>query len=130
LAEPITDPAVAAAFDAFPEPERKALLTLRTRILDEAAAMGAGPVGEKLSWGEPAYRARHGATLRLGLPKAGGFALYVTCTSNLLEEFRAVAGEAFRYEGRRAVLFDDPDDAEAEALSLIIRAAHGYQRRG
>ncbi len=91
--------------------------------------MGAGPVAEKLSWGEPAYRARHGATLRLGLPKSGGFALYVTCTTSLLDDFRAAVGEAFRYEGTRAVLFNDPDEAEAEALSLLIRAALTYHRK-
>ncbi|MEJ2016765.1 MAG: DUF1801 domain-containing protein [Maritimibacter sp.] len=129
MADRIADPAVQAAFDAFPDPQRKALLTLRARIFDEAAAMGAGPVVEKLSWGEPAYRARHGATLRLGLPKSGGFALYVTCTTSLMDDFRAAVGETFRYEGNRAVLFDAPAQAEGEALGLLIRAAHRYHLR-
>lgn len=130
MAEPITDPGVQAAFDAFPEPERAALLHLRARILDEAVALGTGPVAEKLSWGDPAYRARHGATLRLGVPKAGGFALYVTCTTSLLDDFHAVAGDAFRYEGTRAVLFDTPEEINAGALSLLIRAALTYRQRG
>jgi hypothetical protein len=127
VAEPVSDPAVEAAFAAFPEPERAALLRLRARILDEAAMLEAGPVEEKLSWGEPAYRARHGATLRLGVPKSGGFALYATCTSNLIPTFREAVGDAFRYEGSRAVLFDAPEEAEAEALDLLIRAALTYR---
>lgn len=127
------DPKVRAVFDAAPPPARAGMLALRQLILDTAAGLPqVGPVDEALRWNEPAYLTpvtRSGSTIRLGSPKAGGFALYCNCQTTLIRDFREVMGDAFRYEGNRAVLFQSPDEIGAENLSLLIARALTWRRR-
>jgi len=61
------DAAVKQAFGNFPEAKRKRLLQLRGLIFDVAAGTAdIGKLEETLKWGEPAYIADKGTTLRLG----------------------------------------------------------------
>jgi Domain of unknown function (DU1801) len=115
-------PDVRAAFDAFPEPARAGLLILRDLIFQVAQDL---PVEESLKWGQPAYRTPKGSTLRLGVPKTGGFALYAHCATNIIETFRATAGSDFRFEGNRAVLFTDMTDIK-DSLRLMMTHALTY----
>ncbi len=89
-------------------------------------------VEEALRWGQPAYLTpdtKSGSTIRLGAPKAGGFALYVHCQTTLIAEFCELAGDAFRYEGNRGVLFRDAADIRPDLLSALIRKALSYHQR-
>ena len=119
--------AVRAVFDTFAPPARAGLLRLRALILAQAAALPmVGPIEETLRWGQPAYlttQTKSGSTLRLGVPKAGGFALYVHCQTSLIADFRMVAAGAFRFEGQRAVLFDHADEVQPDLLALLVRRA-------
>lgn len=67
----IEDVNVAAVYAGFPEAERAGLLALRARILAIVAAEGIA-LEEALRWGQPAYLAPKGSTIRLGVPKTGG----------------------------------------------------------
>lgn len=121
------DPAVRRAFDAASPPARAGMLALRALIFEVAAGLPeVGQVEEALRWGEPAYltpASRSGSTIRLGAPRAGGFALYCNCRTRLIADFRELAGPAARYEGNRAVLFGDVAEiAPALIGSLIARA--------
>ena len=124
---------VRAAFDAFAPQARTGLLQLRDLILAQAADMPqVGPITEALRWGQPAYltsQTKAGSTLRLGVPKSGGFALFVHCQTSLIADFRAVAGDRFRYEGQRAVLFARAGDLQPDLLALLIRRALGWHWR-
>ena len=130
LPDDMTAPDVRDAFAAFAPGVRAGLLNLRRLILEVAAETeGAQPVEETTRWGQPAYIAPRGMTLRLGMPKSGGFALFVTCTTSLIEEFRAVAGASFRFEGTRAVLFDEGEEINEAALAVLIARALTYHRK-
>lgn len=121
---------VRAAFESFPEAARDGLLHLRGLIGRIAAgSAGATPLEETLRWGEPAYIAPEGSTIRLGVPKSGGFALFVTCSTSLIEDFRPMAPPGMRFEGTRAVLFRSEDEIDEAALSVLIRAALTYKSR-
>ena len=124
---------VRAVFDAFAPQARTGLLQLRDLILAQAADMPqVGPITEALRWGQPAYltsQTKAGSTLRLGVPKSGGFALFVHCQTSLIADFRAVAGDRFRYEGQRAVLFARAGDLQPDLLALLIRRALGWHWR-
>ena len=124
---------VRAAFDAFAPLARAGLLQLRDLILAQAADLPqVGPISEALRWGQPAYltsQTKAGSTLRLGVPKSGGFALFVHCQTSLIADFRAVAGDRFRYEGQRAVLFARAGDLQPDLLALLIRRALGWHWR-
>ncbi len=126
LPKDMTAPEICAAFRGFPDAVRPGLIALRRLILDTADEIGA-PIEEALRWGQPAYLTPKGSTLRLGLPKTGGYALFVICTTRLIEDFRAVTGAAFRFEANRAVLFRPGDSVDEVALSLLIRAALTYK---
>ena len=96
---------------------------LRDRVLSVAEDLDL-PVREELRWGEPAYLAPKGSTLRIAAPKSGGFAIYAHCATSLISDFASVA--PCRTEKNRAVLFDTIDEAKAAPLDLLITAALTY----
>ncbi|QPH55894.1 DUF1801 domain-containing protein [Pontivivens ytuae] len=124
---PFESPNLEAAFASFPESERDALLTLRQLILDTAKTIG--PIEESLKWGQPAYRTPKGSTLRLGLPKSGGYAIYAHCQTTIISDFRSLFPDDFRYDGNRGVLFATGETPGQEKLRLLIRSALTYQQR-
>jgi len=126
----VSDPAVKAAFDAYPQLIREPLENLRSTILDVALAIpGIGPLEESLKWGQPAYRPirpRTGTTVRIGQWGGNGpdYALYVHCQTNLMDEFRSLYTGRFRFDGQRAVVFQagevPPDDALRHCIALAL----------
>ena len=128
----IANPKVAAAFAAFPAPVRARLLALRDLIFDAAAAtQGVGSVEESLKWGEPAYRAKGGSTVRLGWKAAtpDEVAMYFICTTGLVDTFRDLYPRSFRFGGNRALLFPLTGRIQEKALRHCIALALTYHRR-
>lgn len=129
----IKDPAVARAFDAFPQAVRADLLALRALIFEVAAETPeAGPIEETLKWGQPAYltqKTKSGTTIRLGAPKAGGFAIYTHCQTSLIADFRALFAAEFSYEGNRAICFAAGETVDRDKIALLIRRALTYHQR-
>ncbi len=127
---PFEDPNVERAFAAFPGPERAGLLAIRNLIFETAAECPeAGEILETLKWGQPSYltpETKSGSTIRLGLSKLGGFAIFTHCQSTLMSDFQSLFGEEFTFEGNRAVVFDDSDALQPEKLRLLIRNALTY----
>lgn len=80
---PFASEAVKTAFETVQPDARRGLLALRALIFKTAARLPeVGPIEEALRWGQPAYLTpltKSGSTLRLGVPKAGGFALFAHC---------------------------------------------------
>ena len=127
---PFKDPDVKARFASFPPPARRGLLALRRLIFETAETTpGVGALEETLKWGQPAYltpETKSGSTIRLGLPKQGGFALYTHCQTTILSDFRSLFPDDFVYEGNRAVHFQDGETPSPEKLTLLIRFALTY----
>jgi len=121
----IEDANIAAAFAAFPAGERAGLMALRSRILAVALAEGID-VEEALRWGQPAYLAVRGSTIRLGVPKSGGFAVYTHCQTTLISDFRTLCPE-LHFEGNRAVHFTVGKPPPA-TIDMLIRAALTYHQ--
>lgn len=121
------DPAVAAAYQALPEGTRAGALALRQLILETATSLPrAQPLQEALRWGQPAYLAPKGSTIRLGGHKAARFALFVHCQSRLMGDFTSAFPGEDRIDGNRAVLFDDPDQIDATRHGWLIARALTY----
>lgn len=129
---PITDPKVEAAFAAFPHPAREGLLHLRHLILETASQTPeAGAIEETLKWGQPSYltpETRSGTTIRLGVPKSGGFAIFTHCQSQVIPAFKTIAEQEFRFDGNRAVLFRQTSDIKPELLTKLIGHALLYHK--
>ncbi|MEM9550368.1 MAG: DUF1801 domain-containing protein [Pseudomonadota bacterium] len=127
---PFADAAVAAAFAAFPDASRAGLLALRRLILDTAAKTpGVGSIHETLKWGQPSYLTHEtgsGTTIRLGIPKEGGIAVFTHCQTTVIADFRALFPDTFRYDGNRAVMLPDPSAPPPDAIGMLIRSALTY----
>jgi hypothetical protein len=128
------DAAVRAVFDAYPPDVGDGLLSLRSLILETAAATpGVGPLTEALRWKQPSYLTQQsgsGTTIRIDAVKGrtGRYALYVNCKTSLLESYRHLYGDAFAFEGQRAILFDAAKPPPAEALRHCIAMALTYHQ--
>ncbi len=133
--KPFADPAVAAHFDAYPAPVRKKLLALRALVFNTAARTdGVGELQETLKWGEPAYvtvQTRSGSTVRMDWkPKHPyQYAIYFNCQTGLVDTFRTLFPNDFKFEGNRALIFRMTDKVPTDALALCIEAALTYHKR-
>lgn len=103
-------------------------------IFDAASEIdGVGELEETLKWGEPAYitaQSGSGSTARIDRKKSSSteYALYFHCRTNLVSTFRALFPDELRFEGNRAIVFDQSDEIPVEALRLCIGAALTYHR--
>ena len=108
-------------------------MALRQLIFEIAEATeGVGPIRETLKWGEPAYLTEatgSGTTIRLGWKAAAPtrYAMYFHCRTHLVDSFRALFPE-LRFEGNRAIVFDESDEVPQEPLSVCIAMALTYHR--
>jgi hypothetical protein len=128
------DPAVAAVFKACPVELRRKLMELRALVFDVAKRTdGVGRLTETLKWGQPSYlteETKSGTTVRIDrLKKGGGYALYVHCQSGLVPKFRELYPDTFRYEGKRALLFDADARLPLPELRHCIGLALTYHLR-
>ena len=127
----IDSPDVARVFECYPASMRRKMLRLRQIVLDTASETeGIDAVEETLKWGEPSYLARGGSTIRIDWKEKtpGQYAIYFNCNSSLVETFKAVYGEAFTFEGKRAIVFGANEELPVEELKHCISLALTYHR--
>ena len=126
------DPAVAAAFDAWPPAARRALLRLRDLILDAAEATpGIGTVMETLKWGQPAYRParpRVGTTLRIDGIKGrdDAIGMYFHCQTTLVSTIRELYPQLGEFQGNRAIVFSLGRELPEDAIRHCVAQALTY----
>jgi Domain of unknown function (DU1801) len=131
----VSDPAVKAAFDAYPQEMRLALRELRATILDVADALKAvGAIEESLKWGQPAYRPigdRVGTTIRVGpMPNSEtDYALFFHCQTSLAEDFETLYPGLFRIVNDRALVFSLGEVPPETPLRHCIGLALTYHLR-
>ncbi|EJL30693.1 hypothetical protein PMI01_03085 [Caulobacter sp. AP07] len=136
LAAPIDVPEVRAFFDSRPPPLRDALLGLRGLILATAAQTpGVGVLVETLKWGEPAYRPkapRTGTTVRINAVKGSPdrYAAYFHCQTTLVESFRLLYPDQFRFEGARALILSLGEPVPEAAFRHCVALALTYNLAG
>jgi hypothetical protein len=133
--EPIHDPDVRAAFDAFPSRMRVPLLRLRQTILLTAAETpGVGPLIETLKWREPAYlpkKPKVGTTIRINAIKASDqkYAAYFHCQTTIIRWCKQTYPDVFVIEGNRALIFEVGQDIPEQPLRHCIAHALTYFAR-
>ncbi len=111
------------------------MLALRELIFDVAAGTdGVGALQETLKWAEPAYvtaRSKSGSTVRIDwkAKSPGRYAIYFNCNTGLVDMFRTMFPEDFRFEGRRAIVFNLDDRVPQDALAVCIGASLTHHAR-
>jgi hypothetical protein len=129
--KPFANAEVAAKFQAYPPSVRLKLLALRELVFQVAAtAQGAGEIEESLKWGEPAYATKNGSgsTVRMDWKKKdpGHYAMYFNCQTNLVESFKAMFPDDFKFEGNRALVFALEDEVPKDSLAICVAASLTY----
>jgi hypothetical protein len=56
------------------------------------------------------------------------YAIYFHCQTNLVETFRTLFPTEFRFEGNRAIVFDEADVVPTDSLAYCVAAALTYHR--
>lgn len=132
---PIDNTAVASKFAGYPHAARRRLMQLRQLIFETAAATpGVGAVEETLKWGDPAYLTSEtgaGSTIRIDWKKVrpDECAMYFNCRTSLVERFRTMFPNDFRFEGNRALVFQLNGPVAMDALAVCVAAALTYHRK-
>jgi hypothetical protein len=130
------DKAVASVFKAYPAGVRRRLMALRALVFETAVATdGVGRLTETLKWGQPSYLTEEtgsGSTVRIDrLKKGDGYAIYFHCQSGLVGQFKSIYPDTFKYEGKRAIVFEAKDCLPKRALThcLGLALTHHLRRK-
>ncbi len=124
-----SDSKVELVFANYPDKVRKRMLGLRELILETAKELEeVTAIEETLKWGEPSYITKYGSTLRMDWKSKtpDQYAMYFKCTSRLVETFRLVYKNTFKFEGNRAVVFHMEDEIPTRELKKCIIATLTY----
>lgn len=129
---PFQNPAVKEVFESYPAPMRLKLLALRELIFATAASTaGVGDLEETLKWGEPSIATKQrksGSSVRIAYKAARPtqYAMYFICHTNLVETFKTMFPNDFKFEGNRAIVFEASDSVPKRELAWCITAALTY----
>lgn len=127
----IQNPAVLGVFNNYPKPIRQKLMFLRQLVLDAASETeDAVFIEETLKWGEPSYLTKNGSTIRMDWKrsKPDQYALYFSCKTKLVDTFKELYGDLFKFEGNRAIAFNTTDKIPVNELKHCISLAIKYHR--
>jgi Domain of unknown function (DU1801) len=126
------NPAVKEVFESYPAPMRAKLLVLRELIFETAASTpGVVDLNETLKWGEPTYattQSKSGSPVRIAykVSRPTQYAMYFICHTNLVETFKTMFPNDFKFEGNRAIAFEASDRVPTPELTWCIKAALIY----
>ena len=119
-------------FATYTKAMQAKLRALRKLILDTAKATdGVGELEETLKWGQPSYltKSKSGTTIRIDRVDASHYALFVNCQTDLIASFREHYPRQFKFDGKRAMVFDADSDVPQAALRHCIALALTYHQR-
>ena len=122
--------AVSEVFDAYPDAVGESLLFLRQLIFKTASEIGINDLEETLKWGEPSYLTKKGSTVRIAWRKSfpNEVGVFFNCKTTLVDTFKEVYRDQFKFEGNRAILFaiTDNDKIPVEELKHCIALSLTY----
>ena len=123
------NPLVVSKFDNYPTKVRPQMDNLRNLILQTAEEIDSiSEMEVTLKWGEPSYLVKKGSTIRIDWkPKAPNqYTIYFKCTSSLVETFKTIFGDLFKYEKTRAIVLELDEKVPREELKICIGMALQY----
>lgn len=128
----IENPEVVEVFNMYPKHMRQKLMLLRQLVLDTASETeDITRLDETLKWGEPSYVTKGGSTIRMGWKesKPGQYALYFNCKTRLVDTFKERYGNQFKFEGNRAIVFNESDELPIDEVKHCILLSLTYHSR-
>ena len=123
---------VAEVFNNYPDHMHQKLMLLRQLVLDTASETeGVDTLEESRKWGEPSYLTKSGSTIRMDWKesKPDQYAMYFHCKTKLVDTFRELYSDKFKFEGNRAIVFYKDDEIPTNELKHCISLSLTYHRR-
>lgn len=126
------NPSVKDKFNSYPDHIKPKMEELRGLIYEVAdTTEGVGNLEETLKWGEPAYLTKNpksGTTIRIDWKDKNPvqIAMYVSCTTTLIENFRMQFTGRLKFERKRAVVFPAEKPLPRKELMICIQMALRY----
>lgn len=123
-------PDVSKKFDLYPNKIREQMLEIRNLVMEVVDENQLGSIEETLKWGEPAYLTKNGSTLRVDWKAKTPSNIYIffNCRTTLVETFKEIYFDFFRFEGNRAIVLDVGDDLPVEELKHVLLLALTYHQ--
>ncbi|MCF6300326.1 MAG: DUF1801 domain-containing protein [Proteobacteria bacterium] len=122
---------VADVFNSYPKHIRQKMMFLRQLVLDTTSEIeGIGKLEEAIRWGDPSYLTKYGSTIRVGWKKSkpSQYAMYFHCNTKLVDIFKKLYRDKFKFEGNRAIVFDKDEEIPIEELKHCISLSLTYHR--
>lgn len=126
-----TNPKVEEVFANYPDFIRDKMQRLRKLVIETAEELSnISQLEETLKWGEPSFLIKDGSTLRMDWKDKtpNQYALYFKCTSRLVETFKSVYENKFKFEGNRAINFSLNQEIPVDDLKECIKASLIYYK--
>lgn len=122
---------VQAVLDRYSEDVQAKLMQLRHLILEVASENPKiGALEETLKWGQISYlpkKRKVGTTVRIDQVKdSQQVAMFVPCSTTLLDTYRTMYADELSFEGDRAILLDIDTDLPIDKLRACIELALTY----
>ena len=123
-----TDVKVLQVFDTYPDDINEKLLFLRELVFDTATEIGIKDLEETLKWGEPSYLSKQGSTIRIAWRKSfpEQYGIFLNCKTSLIETYKELYGDTFKFEGSRAIIFNKDDAIPVNKLKHCIELSLRY----
>jgi len=125
----IEHPDVSRTFNQYPDTVFSKLQYLRNIILTTASQIeDLDTLEETLKWGEPSYCTKSGSTIRIHWKESSPdqYAMYFHCKTKLVDTFKEIYKDVFKYEGNRAIIFNLDDEIPVDDLMHCIELSLTY----
>jgi hypothetical protein len=124
------EPSVKKKFESYPDNAQAMFIKIRNAIFEVTQAEGLGSIEETLKWGEPSYLAKGGSTVRIDWkPKfPNQLSIYFNCKTTLIETFKEVFGDVFKYEGNREIVLMLSEKIPLSELKICISLSLRYHK--
>jgi len=118
-------------FESYPSFIRNKMYSLRKLVIQTATEIdGLNVLEETLKWGEPSYITKNGTTIRMDWKdsRPDEYAMYFHCQTKLVDTFREIYGDKFKFEGNRAIVFNRDEKIAENELKHCISIALNYHK--
>lgn len=118
-------------FESYPSFVRNKMNYLRKLVIQTAKEIdGLKELEETLKWGEPSYLTKNGTTIRMDWKnsKPNEYAMYFHCQTKLVDTYRELYGDKFKFEGNRAIVFGCNEKIAEKELKHCISIALNYHK--
>ena len=124
-------PKVKDKFESYPSFIRKKMYSLRKLVIQTAKEIDdLEELEETLKWGEPSYITKNGSTIRMDWKesKPDEYAMYFHCQTKLVDTFKELYRDKFKFEGNRSIIFGCDEKIAENELKHCISIALNYHK--